>query len=401
MLELEEAQHRILSRIKPLPSETVSLGRSCGRTLAEDIPAPLDLPPFDNSAMDGYALRAADTTGACAERPVSLSVIGTTPAGTAFGGEVTAGTCVRLFTGSPMPKGADAVVMQEDTRLDLATADRVWLLDSAKPWENVRFRGEDVKQTQVLASAGECLTPGRIALLAAVGRGDVLVGRRPSVGLIATGSELREPGQPLEPGEIYESNRASLAALVSQAGGIPKIFPLARDHLEVIRSLVDQALSECDVVITSGGVSVGEWDLVKKALEGAGGELEYWGVAIKPGKPFVFGARQGKLLFGLPGNPVSAFVTFLLLARAALLKLQGAKSWQLASHPGVLGEPIANRGERRHFVRVIVEGNGEVRSAGLQGSHILRSLAQADGLIDVPSGSSWRAGEKVTVLRWG
>ncbi len=400
MLELEDALARILGVIPPPVVERISLGDAHGRILAESIAATIDLPAFSNSAMDGYALHAGDVATASPEAPVRLRMVGRVAAGSAYQGKVERGTCVRLFTGSPMPDGADAVVMQEDTREVPGQPGEVLFLTSVQPGESVRHCGEDVKRGVILADRGEELTSGRIALLAAVGAIDVAVGRRPLVGVLATGSELREPGQPLGPGQIYESNRPALAALVRHAGAIPKVFPLVPDALEATRSALIEALNQCDIVVTSGGVSVGEMDFIKPAFEESGGELQFWKVAIKPGRPFVFGRRKNKFLFGLPGNPASALVTFLLLVRPALRQWQGAAEVALPAHPGVLAEPLANPGDRRHFVRVIVSAPGEVRSAGQQGSHVIHSLAAANGLVDIAPRISLPAGVTVQVMRW-
>lgn len=400
MLEVEKAQEQILSCLSLLPNETAALSDSAGRILGAPVASSIDLPPFDNSAMDGYAVVARDLKSAGPTSPAALRLIGRVAAGEIFPGRVTSGTCVRLFTGSPLPEGADAVVMQEDTRPDAVDPEKILCLDRATPWENVRLKGEDVKRGAVLIEKGERLTTSRVSLLAAAGVTEVRVGRRPLIGLMATGSELVEPGHELGPGQIYESNRAGLAALVSQTGGLGKILPIVQDTLEATRTTLERAFHECDAVVSTGGVSVGEFDLVKAAFESLGGELAFWKVAMKPGKPFVFGQWRGKYLFGLPGNPVSALVTFLILVRPALLRFQGASGVRLPTHPGVLAEALVNRGDRRHFVRVKVENDGAVRLAGIQASHILSSLACSNGLVDVPPGAAWSAGEKVSVLRW-
>jgi molybdopterin molybdotransferase len=236
-------------------------------------------------------------------------------------------------------------------------------------------------------------------LLAACGLAEVEAGRKPAAGLLATGAELQEPGQPLRAGQVYESNRYMLGALMRRAGAMPRAFPLVPDDLKATTEALACAFEQCDAVVTSGGVSVGEMDFVKAALERLGGELQFWKVAMKPGRPFVFGRCQGKLLFGLPGNPVSAFVTFLLLVRPAFLRWQGASDVSLPASPGVLAEPVANDGLRRHFMRVRLEADGKVRSAGLQASHVLSSLAAANGLVDVPPGVTLAAGTTVRVLR--
>ena len=400
MLELEDALNRILSAIQPLEHETVALTDAADRVLWEPIISPVDLPRFDNSAMDGYAVRAADLAAASAEKPASLQVRGKVAAGEVFAGNVAAGTCVRLFTGSPLPEGADAVVMQEDTRLDPSRPGTAWFLEAVRPWENVRLRGEDAKRGATLAQTGDRLTFGQISLLAAAGLLELKVSRKPRVGLLATGSELEEAGRPLRPGQIYESNRVMLAALVKRAGADPEIFPLVPDTLEATRSALESALARCDAAITTGGVSVGEFDFVKAAFEQMGGQLNFWRVSIKPGKPFVFGRLGRKFLFGLPGNPVSALVTFLLLARPALARMQGACEAGLAQCSGTLTGPLTNPADRRHFMRVAQDHAGRVRSVGAQASHLLSSVAQANGLVDVPPRTTYASGTAVIVLRW-
>ena len=400
MLELEEALSQVLAAMPAPLNEIIPLADAHRRILAERILSPIDLPVFDNSAMDGYAVRADDVASAKLEAPVRLRLMGQVAAGENFTGEVQPGACVRVFTGSPLPRAADAVVMQEDTRIESGNADEVLVLDPARPWENVRLRGEDVKRGTPLVEAGEVLTAGRISLLAAVGCSELSVGRRPLVGLLATGSELKEPGQPLAPGQIYESNRVALAVLIRNVGGIPRAFPPLPDNLAATRSALNQAFDQCDLVVTSGGVSVGEMDFVKRALAETGGELSFWKVAIKPGRPFLFGRHQDKFLFGLPGNPVSALVTFLLLVRPALLRWQGAREVALPALSAVLAEPLANDGHRRHFLRVKLDPAGKVHSAGLQASHALSSVAAANGLVDLPPQTALAAGTVVQVLRW-
>ncbi|MDB6026522.1 MAG: Molybdopterin molybdenumtransferase MoeA [Verrucomicrobiales bacterium] len=397
MLSLEEAQHTILKAIQPLAAEQTPLSDALGRVLAEKIVSAIDLPPFDNSAMDGYAVQSKDVAKASAASPVSLSQVGTIAAGGNITSRVESGRCVRIFTGSPLPSGADAVVMQEDTRSD---GNKILVLDSVKPWENIRFHGEDVKAGATVANPGNKLSLGQISLLASLGTRSVAVTRRPIVGLLATGSELLEAGQPLAPGKIFESNRIGLSLLATRSGAIPKVYPLVEDTLDATVAALETAFTECDCVVTSGGVSVGEFDFVKSAFEQLGGELSFWKVAIRPGKPFVFGRWREKFLFGVPGNPVSALVTFFLLVRPALARLQGTTNCLLPTHPAVLAEPLSNHGDRRHFMRVSVDELGNVQSAGIQASHILSSLANANGLVDLPPNAILQKGTTVSVLRW-
>jgi molybdopterin molybdotransferase len=400
VIELEAAVQQILSTLPSATSEIVPLQHAHRRVLTERLLATMDLPAFDNSAMDGYALRAADAAGALPDSPVSLRLAGRAPAGTAFASEVAGGQCVRVFTGSPLPRGADAVVMQEDTRPDPEDPTTVLVCDKVQPGENVRRRGADVQRGAVLAEAGQVVTVGRLNLLAAMGLSEVKAGRQPRVALLATGSELREAGQGLAAGQIYESNRLMLAKLVEAAGGLPRVFPLVPDEAAATGLALETAFSECDIVVTSGGVSVGEMDLVKAAFQKLGGALQFWKVAIRPGKPFVFGRWRGKFLFGLPGNPVSALVTFLLLTYPALRRWQGALETALPSRPATLGESLANSGGRRHFMRVTVDEAGKVYSSGAQVSHALVSLAAANGLVDVPPGTTLPLGSVVNVLGW-
>jgi molybdopterin molybdotransferase len=400
MLQLEEAVARILAAIPAPGPERVPLSEAFGRFAARALSTPIDLPVFSNSSVDGYALRSADIASASQPSPVRLRLAGRLAAGDAPGASVNAGECVRVFTGSPIPQGADAVVMQEDTRVDASDPAHISVLCSASRGENIRERGEDVRSGSRLVGEGDRLTAGRLALLAAVGCGQVEAARRPVVGLLATGSELREAGQALRPGEIYESNRAALAGLVRAAGGEARVYPLVPDTLPATRDALQSAIEACDLVVTSGGVSVGEMDFVKGAFLEIGGSLDYWKVAVKPGRPFVFGQKGNKLLFGLPGNPISALVTYLLLVRPAILRFQGARDLALPSFDAPLAGPLVNAGPRRHFMRVALRPDGAVVSAGLQGSHALSSAAAADGLVDVPPDTTLGAGTKVRVLRW-
>ncbi len=400
MLDVEAAQQRILAAVSPLGSETIPLADAIGRILTVRTLAAVELPGFDNSAMDGYAVRSSDVGTASAERSARLRVIGRCAAGETFSQSIQAGECVRIFTGSVMPPGADAVVMQEDVRVDAADPAVVHVVDSVKPWENIRFRGEDVKSGSTLIEAGARLTVGRLSLLAATGVAEARVGRRPRVGIVATGSELREPGSALQSGQLYESNRLGLSVLARRAGALAKVYPLVPDNLAATQNALQNALDENDVVVTSGGVSVGEFDFVKEAFEKLGGKLEFWRIAIKPGKPFVFGRWREKLLFGLPGNPVSGLVGFCVFVAPALARMQGASDLGFSHSHGVLAEPLENRGDRPHYMRVSIDSKAEVRSTGVQASHILSSLAEADGLLCVPARTLWETGRAVKVLRW-
>jgi molybdenum cofactor synthesis domain-containing protein len=400
MLELEAARKRVLFAVAPLPAESVPLAAGHGRVVARTLTAAFDLPLFDNSSMDGFAVRSEDLRSARLDSPVVLCLIGEVAAGgDPSSVSVSPGECVRVSTGSALPSGVNAVVMQEDARQLPGKPAHVQFLNRVDAWENIRRRGEDVKRSDGVLAPGDRLTPASLALLAALGVRELQVSRRPIVALLSTGSELVEPGRELRPGQIYESNRAALIPLMARTGAISSASPPVRDTLADTRAALEKAFAECDAVVTTGGVSVGEMDFVKSAFEAMGGVLEFWKVAMKPGKPFVFGRFGRKFLFGLPGNPVSSIVTFLLLVHPALRKMQGATDVDLPAHPGTLVESLSNPGDRRHFMRVTVNARGEVCSAGEQGSHRLSSMARANGLVDVPPNTILPIGTQVSVLR--
>ncbi|HEX7860079.1 MAG TPA: gephyrin-like molybdotransferase Glp [Verrucomicrobiae bacterium] len=392
MISLEEAKERLFASIKTARTERVPLIHALGRICAEPISSLVDLPGFDNSAMDGYAVRADDLRSASESQPIELKVIGRIGAGETFGGIVSPGTCLRLFTGSVVPEGADAVVMQEEVHAENGAAR---FAETVKPFENIRLRGEDIRTGTQIADAGDLLNATRLALLAATGHSEVAVSVQPRIALLATGDELVEPGLPLGPGKIYESNRLLLASLLRSLQIKPTVLPLVPDTLEATTSTLEAAFANHEVVITTGGVSVGEFDFVKEAFTRIGGVIDHWKVAIRPGKPFVFGRLEKRFLFGLPGNPVSALVTFLVLVRPALLKMMGARECELATVGGELTAPISNPGDRRHFVRCEYKKGG-VRPLGRQASHMLGSLGDANCLVDVPPATRLDAGTMVS-----
>jgi molybdopterin molybdotransferase len=396
VLSLESARERLLAFVPLQPTERVPLLEARGRFSAADLAALVDLPGFDNSAMDGYAVRSEDLKAASEAHPVALRQTGKVAAGEGFSGTLQAGECIRIFTGSPLPAGSDAVVMQEDVS---AEGGSIRFIESVKPFENVRLKGEDVRRDSAILRVGDRITSTASGLLAATGHGEVSVGRRAEVALLSTGSELVEPGSELRAGTIYESNRVQIAALLQEAGCKAAILPIVEDTLEATVEALRRAFSSADFVITTGGVSVGEFDFVKEAFARLGGNIEFWKIAIRPGKPFTLGNLNGKLLFGLPGNPVSALVTFLLLVRPALLQAMGAKSIDLPTMSAELIEPVNNRGDRRHFVRARCE-NGKLRIAGPQSSHMIGALREANCLIDVPPNTEFATGTRVEALFW-
>lgn len=397
MLTVEEARERILASFQPLePVENVPLTAALGRVLAKDAIAGGALPPFANSAMDGYAVRSEDTSAAAPNAPVRLRLAGEVPAGKVYGRQVEAGEAVRILTGAPVPDGADAVIQQELTDV----RDGIVALERPTPkGENIRAAGSDVRPGAVLAHAGTELGPAEIALLAALGV-PARVRRKPVVAILSTGDELAPQGETPGPGQIRESNSSYLIAAVLRAGGEPRPLGIARDRVEELRAKFEQA-QDADLILSSGGVSVGDYDLVKQILTEQG-NIEFWRVRMRPGKPLAFGWLGKTPLLGLPGNPVSAAVTFELFGRPAIRRMLGAAQVERPLVEVVLAGQDIERGDRRHFVRVRLESEHGVLTAyptGAQGSHIISSLRGATAYLVIPEGDgSVRAGERVQAL---
>ena len=394
MLSVEEARQRMLSTIPVLPAETREILNCTGYVLAEALHAEENIPPFDNSAMDGYAVRAADIQNASEKNPAVLSVVEMIAAGYAPTKRVAAGQAARIMTGAMMPEGADAVVMQEVTQLE---ADEVKIFESIDKTGNVRFTGESVTEGQQVMEKGKHLRPPEISMLASLNCAEVSVHRPPTVAIVSTGDELTPLGEPLKPGKIRDSNRYGLYAQVKEAGGIPMDMGIAPDDEAETERIFRAALTEADALITSGGVSVGEHDVVKSVLAKLG-KINFWRVAMKPGKPQAYGIADGKPIFGLPGNPVSSLVVFELFVRPALLKMAGQTDLLRPTFKATLAETVTNRDGRVNYMRAILKmSNGEItaETTGPQGSGILYSLVLANGLITIPSGVTLQAGETV------
>jgi molybdopterin molybdotransferase len=400
MITEEEALARVLAAVGRGPVERVSLAEAEGRWAVEPVMATVALPGFDNSAMDGYAVHADD----CGQTDRWLAVVGERAAGeasvspTADALVVSPGRVVRVFTGALLPSGAAAVVMQEDVEVDPASG-AIRLAEPAVPGEFIRRRGADVCEGQKLVAPGDRLTPGRIGLLASQGLVKAAVAARPRLQVLSTGDEVVPPGLPLpHAAALYNSNGPMLAALARQAGAVVEVRHAA-DDLEALTGALAAALERSDIVVLAGGVSVGRHDYVRPALARLGWKPDVWRVAVKPGKPFLFAARGSRFVFGLPGNPVSAFVTFHLLVAPALRHWQGATAAGAAvpAVPSTLALPAANPGDRPHYVRGSLEEDGAFRPAGLQESHALFSLSRATALLRVPPATSWEAGRPVRV----
>jgi molybdopterin molybdotransferase len=386
MLTIEEAQARILSSVPAMPVERVALGEAYGRYLAEDVRSPRDVPPWDNSAMDGYAVRAADTGD-----EVRLRINEVVGAGGWPKLRVEPGTATAIMTGAPMPEGADAVVMVEDT--DGAREGAVVIRGRAEAGQHVRRRGDDVKTSDLVLARGLRLGAAHVGLAASLGIAELPVAKRPVVAILSTGDEVVPPGQELQPGQIYSSNNAAIAGLVLAAGAVPKDMGIAKDSLEATIAGLRACLEAgADVVVTTGGVSVGAFDYVKDAFAAVGGAIDFWKVRMKPGKPLAFGrigasgdgARgQGAVpLFGLPGNPVSCMVNFFQFVRPHLLTSMGAAKPWLPVVDAIAEQPIRDHGGRYSLVRVSLawrDGAIRCRTTGSQSSGVLTSMGRAHG----------------------
>ena len=404
VLSVEEALEQILATVRVLEPERVPILEALGRVLAEEVAADRDIPPLPNSAMDGYAVRAADVAGV----PARLRVIAEAPAGRLCPVEVGPGTAVRIMTGAPIPAGADAVVPFEHTRVvrdSSCTAAGEWVevLREVRPGANIREAGEDVRAGQVVLTPGRVLRPQEIGMLAALGRTEVAVIRRPRVAILATGDEVVPPWETPGPGQIRDANSYTVAAQVRKYGGVPLILGVVRDEEALVREGVRRALAErADLIVTSGGVSIGDFDLVKQVLA-AEGEMRFWSLNMKPGRPLAFGVVGGVPLVGLPGNPVSAMIATELFVRPALRKMQGFTEWPWPELRARLTDPITRKDGRRHYLRVRLRETDEGWEATLtgdQGSGILFSLVQADGLAVIPEDvDHLPAGSEVRVLR--
>jgi molybdopterin molybdotransferase len=391
LLSLAEAQERVLERVTPLPSEQVGIGDAAGRVLAEDALAAVDLPPFPSSAMDGFAVRTADTPG-------RLPVVARIAAGVPAPRALAAGEAMAIATGGVVPDGADAVipieyVVDHDNSVEIS--------DPVGEGDNIRPRGGDVHAGEVVVPRGVRLGPAQIAALAAAGVDRAAVARRPRVAVLATGTELRRPGEPLGPGEIYEANGLLLETALAAAGAETEMLPAVPDDAAAHRAALERAL-EADVLVTSGGVSVGPHDLVRRTLAELGVEEVFWGVAVKPGKPLAFGVRGATLVFGLPGNPVSSLVGYELFVRPAVLALQGASTPGPVFREGRLATGVRRNAHRDELVRARTRATDDgitLEPVAGQESHMIVRAAGADALVFAPRGDGELApGERVRYL---
>jgi molybdopterin molybdotransferase len=386
----EEARKKILEAVRPLPVRKLSISKSLDFFAAEDHFARLPLPTFDNSAMDGYAVVASSC-----KKGQRLRVIGEQSAGRDKQLCISRGETVRIFTGAPVPAGADAIVMQEDVTRD---GDEIIINVAVEAGEFVRRRGCDLAEGQRILAKGERIRAAKVALLASQGFAEVAVSGEVNAAIISTGDELVKPGQKIELGQIYDSNSVLLDALLKRCGAIIYSVEHCRDEREPLIDAIKRG-SENHILIITGGVSVGEHDFVKDALRGLGVQIDIWRVAIKPGKPFLFGNIDKCAVFGLPGNPVSAFVTFLQFVRPAILKMMGATNLDLPKVPAKLSLDLTNDSDRPHYIRGKLE-HGRFTPIGRQESHALFGLSQSNALLRLALGESLKADEIVEVQIW-
>jgi molybdenum cofactor synthesis domain-containing protein len=399
VIPLDEARAHVLDRVRRLAPVRVPLVDAVGCVTAEAVAAGEPIPPFDNTAMDGYAVRAADVAAATADDPTRLDVVASLAAGSGLRPEVGAGQAVRIMTGAPIPPGADAVVMVELTERD--GDDGVLIREAVPPGNHIRPVGDDVAPGDVVVTEGTVLTSAHVGVLASVGRTDVLARRPPRVGVISTGDELVPAPEPLAFGQIRDSNRPMLLAEVAASGFTPVDLGSVVDDEDLLTKALADGVAACDAVVTSGGVSVGDYDLTKKVLDQLGA-MTWMQIAIRPAKPFAFGLVAGTPVFGLPGNPVSALVSFELLARPALRSMMGHTALDRPRVEAVADVAFSRRPDGKvHFVRVVAtyaDGAHHVAPVGGQGSHQLAAMAGANGLAVLADGDGVPAGATLPLI---
>ena len=398
MISVEEALGLILENIREIGFEKVDIKEALGRVLAEDVYARRNIPPWDNSAMDGYAVIVNDVEGASKENPAVLKIIESLPAGYISESKLKPGEAIKIMTGAPMPNGADAVVMAEYTEKD---GDKVRIFKRPEKSDHIRKAGEDVKEGQLVIKKGQLIRPSEIGMLASMARSIVSVYQRPRVAILATGDELVDLDEEICGAKIINSNTYAVGAQIQECGALPILLGIARDRQDELEEKLRLSMN-ADIIITSGGVSVGDYDHVKDVVKGLGGDLRLWKVAIKPGKPLAFSMLNSRPMFGLPGNPVASMVTFEIFVRPAILKMMGHKKIFRPIIDATIKDDLKKKENRRHFIRASVQSDGDgyaVETTGDQGSHMMTSMTKANGLIIFhENDTSIKAGDKVKVM---
>lgn len=389
MLTVLQAQDLILQKAKLLPSREVEVYKLLHNVLAENIKSKVNISPFDNSAMDGYAVRFKDLKNASKKNPIKLKIVASIPAGTFYNGKIKKGECAQIMTGAPVPSGADAIVRVEDTKK--LSANEVLIFVSVSKNYDLRSAGEDVQKGEVVLKKGDILSAAKIGMLSAIGRNKVKVYANPKVAVISTGDELVEPPQKLKKGQIYNSNAYALIAALKEIFAEGIYLGIAKDNLKCLRKKFTFAIEKCDIIITSAGVSVGDYDIVKDVL-GELGKINFWKVKMRPGKPLAFGEAKdnkgkNKFVFGLPGNPVSNLIAFEQFVRPFILKIQGYKNLFRPRIKAILKTDLKKKDGLRYFIRGVVEKENKkyfVKTTGSQSSAILKSMVLANGIIILP-----------------
>lgn len=398
MISVEEALGLILENIREIGFEKVDIKEALGRVIAEDVYARRNIPPWDNSAMDGYAVRVDDVEGASKENPAVLKVIESLPAGYISENRLNPGEAIKIMTGAPMPNGADAVVMAEYTEKD---GGKVRIFKRPEKGDHIRRAGEDVKDGQLVIKKGQLIRPSEIGMLASMARSIVSVYQRPRVAILATGDELVDLDEEICGAKIINSNTYAVGAQIQECGALPILLGIARDRQDELEEKLRLSMN-ADIIITSGGVSVGDYDHVKDVVKGLGGDLRLWKVAIKPGKPLAFSMLNGRPMFGLPGNPVASMVTFEIFVRPAILKMMGHKKIFRPIIDATIKSDLKKKEQRRHFIRASVQSDVDgyaVETTGDQGSHMMTSMTKANGLIIFHENETdIKAGDKVKVM---
>ncbi|AFS78673.1 molybdopterin biosynthesis protein MoeA [Gottschalkia acidurici 9a] len=398
-IELELAKEILLSKVKTTEVESINIMESLNRVLAEDIYATINVPEFNRSPLDGYAVKSNDVKNASKENPIKLKVIGTAPAGRVFKGEAKENTTIKIMTGAMIPHGYDTIIRKEDTDEGI---EFVNIYVSSKAYENFVDIGEDVKKGEKLILKGTTINPGCVGMFAALGMREVNVYKKPKIGVLSTGTELRDITQSLDEGKIYNSNIYSISASIIQHGGIPISLGIVEDDLEKISEIFREKVNECDFIISTGGASVGDYDLIQNAYDKIGAETIFSRVKMKPGTPALASEYKEKILIGLSGNPGAALITFEVMVRPLIKKICGSRNWERNKVVGVMMDDFKKTSSQRRFMRVKVvkkEERVEIYLSGKQNPGVLRSMIDCNGLVDIPSNSSpLEKGQKVDVI---